>query len=118
MRNLIVWLSSSIWRIIALYVISLLIGAGAFSIAEAKPFFDSVWWCCVTALTIGYGDVFPVTPTGRIIGMVFAHFWIMFIAPLVIANILNIALEDRNLFSHEEQEEMKALLKQLADKQN
>jgi len=116
MKNTIIWLSSSIWRIIALYILSLLIGAGVFSVAEAKPFFDSLWWCCVSALTIGYGDIYPVTAVGRVAAMLFSHFWIMFIAPLVIANILNIALEDRNLFSHEEQEEMKALLKRLADK--
>lgn len=116
MKNIIVWLSSSIWRIITLYIISLLIGAGVFSVAEVKPFFDSLWWCCVSALTIGYGDVYPVTPVGRVIGMVFSHFWIMFMAPLVIANILNVALEDRNLFTHEEQEEMKTLLRQIAAK--
>lgn len=31
---------------------------------------DAVWWTVVTVTTVGYGDKFPVTTEGRIIGMV------------------------------------------------
>jgi voltage-gated potassium channel len=32
-------------------------------------FGDSVWWACSTLTGVGYGDVFPVTSRGRVIGV-------------------------------------------------
>ena len=29
---------------------------------------DALWWAYVTITTVGYGDRFPVTPEGRLIG--------------------------------------------------
>lgn len=50
-------------------VITLLVAlgiGGTFSILEGTPILDGLWWSLVTVTTVGYGDMFPITPGGRI----------------------------------------------------
>lgn len=37
---------------------------------EGMTVFDGIWWSFVTATTVGYGDISPSTPTGRVIAAI------------------------------------------------
>ncbi len=54
-----------------------LTAAVAFMLAEGvgedqrvESFFDALWWSSATITTVGYGDIFPVTTAGRLVGIV------------------------------------------------
>lgn len=43
-------------------------------------FFEAVYWATVSLTTVGYGDVYPVTETGRIVTMISSMFGIAIVA--------------------------------------
>jgi voltage-gated potassium channel len=59
-----------IQALIAFAVIVILLGAGAFSIAEKISYGAALYWAVVTASTVGYGDITPHNTTGRIVAVV------------------------------------------------
>lgn len=99
---------------IILYYLVTIAGSGMlFAIFEDKPFFESFWWACVTGLTIGYGDLYPLTVGGKIVALFLMHIVPLLIIPLIVARLLITVIEDKNQFSHDEQEEMKGDIKQI-----
>ena len=45
-----------------------------------RTMFDGMWWAVTALTTVGYGDIYPVTPAGRLIGAVTAFLGIGFFA--------------------------------------
>jgi voltage-gated potassium channel len=78
-----------------------------FSFFEHKPIDDALWWAFVTALTVGYGDIYPVTPGGRIVAVVLMHSVVLVVAPIIIGRLLNKIMADAHQFTHDEQELIK-----------
>ena len=45
-----------------------------------NSFFDAIYWATVSLTTVGYGDIYPTTNTGRIVTMISSLFGIAIIA--------------------------------------
>ena len=43
-------------------------------------FFDAIYWATVSLTTVGYGDIYPVTTTGRIVTMISSFMGIAVVA--------------------------------------
>lgn len=54
---------------------------------------NSIWNVFVTMTTVGYGDYYPKTDMGRIIGIAVA-FWGVFIVSLFVVTLSNMFLFD------------------------
>lgn len=94
-----------------LYILVLLLGTVIFSVAEGKSLWDSFYWTFITATSTGYGDITPQTIVGRITAFCLIHFNVLFLYPLIVIQLLNRVYQDRDEFTHEEQEELKSLLR-------
>lgn len=53
----------------AIFVVVLLGGLGLPLFEKGMTFADALWWAIVTVTTVGYGDISPATPGGRLLGI-------------------------------------------------
>lgn len=61
--------------------------------------FDAMWWSVVTITTVGFGDTYPMSTGGRLIGLVFLMISLSFYAILIgrITNLITNIIENRKM---------------------
>ena len=78
--------SASVFRFAALGTVFLTVLAGAvqstFDSGDFKSYWDGVWWAAVTVTTVGYGDIYPTTVTGRLVAIAVMLVGVGFLAVL------------------------------------
>lgn len=85
----------------------------AFAHFEHKSAWDALWWVVVTASTVGYGDSYPVTAGGRAAGLALIVATVLVVLPLITAHFVSALIRDGSEWTHEEQEEVKRLLREV-----
>ncbi|EUC60623.1 ion channel protein, partial [Rhizoctonia solani AG-3 Rhs1AP] len=66
------------------------VGAAIFSAVESWPYGDGLYFCYVFFLSIGYGDLAPVSPAGRVIFIVYSLMAVPIMASFAVQAIQNI----------------------------
>ena len=87
--------------------------ASVYSVADNNSFWDSLWWAFMTFTTVGYGDQYPHSVIGRIAGIILVLTAVFAVLPTITAVIVTKVVGNEHEFTHHEQEEMKALLREI-----
>lgn len=76
-----------------------------------ESIYTCIWNVIITLTTVGYGDFYPKTNCGRLVGILTAFWGVFFVSLFVVAltNILEFDTPERKAYT---------LLKRLEDKQN
>jgi voltage-gated potassium channel len=101
--------------IIAATVVVTVLGAVLMRVVDPTDFptfGDSAWWALQTVTTVGYGDVTPVQPMGRIVGGVVLLYSVALMSILTAAVTTSFIERARNP-ARPEQPDLDALLSRL-----
>ena len=76
------------------------------AVLEGWPIGDGLWWAAVTASTVGYGDLSPVTLAGRLLAaLVVIPVGLVGIG-VIVGRVAATVIETRDAWKHEEQEQV------------
>ena len=73
-------------EVLACLVILIFLNGVAFSLVEGKDVGSSIYFAFITAFTIGYGDITPVTTLGRIVAVFTGLVGTIFVGLIVAIN--------------------------------
>jgi voltage-gated potassium channel len=110
----VVWLANSPKTLLIAYSILIVVCGSLYNRFEQDTSFgDSIWWAVVTASTVGYGDISPVSWQGRIMAGLLISIMVLLVIPLITAHFASKLIVDTDAFRHEEQEELKMNLRRV-----
>ena len=115
LSNLFVKVANSPRLLVITSLALLFLASISYSIVEKKNVIDSLWWALITSTTVGYGDMYPVSLGGRITAITLLLIMILFLVPMITASFASKLIVNRDAFTHDEQEEMKILLKKIVE---
>ena len=88
----------------AIYLALLLVSALIYMNLEGRTFLESFYWAGTTATSTGYGDIIPKTKGGQALAFILMHVSIFGVAPLIIVRLVDRLNQNRDAFTHEEQQ--------------
>lgn len=99
--------------VVGLFVTLYAVAVTAYAVCDHHTASDSLWWGFVTFTTVGYGDQYPTSAIGRIAGVLLVVSSVFLAIPIITAHIVARIMNDEHLFTHDEQEEVKHLLREI-----
>ena len=115
LSNLFVKVANSPRLLVLTSLVLLFLASISYALFEKKNLLDSLLWALITSTTVGYGDFYPASLGGRVTAIVLLLVMILFLIPMITASFASKLIVNRDAFTHEEQEDMKNLLRKIVE---